>query len=351
MTKVLVTGLGTAKDFGICSKCGLDFSWLTKNPSVLLWADEICIPEEAFNDEKMRQDEKSEKMISMFLKKAEDHNVVKKINVKDMYQESVGDDLYNKMLKDSETLLKTFPGVIEKGRDGVPDELIIENEGYCGIWMASVYAGLRLARDIDANCLFSKREHNFLKYLYGAEVNRRSGSAINMLYNEIFSLYLPESISIHNYAFTSDKWCDCCEHIQECKATYLSDSEEAIEKLLKWRDYDEIQQVKLEIEKICQAKGSISTEADIKDIIKEFKEKQDKINVNIRKRFPKAKRWTKMTTVMATPITIAASLSGNTNLAIGSAVATGLAGMAEQLMEVYESKNNWVGFVNDMKDM
>lgn len=41
----------------------------------------------------------------------------------------------------------------------------------------------------------------------------------------------------------------------------------------------------------------------------------------------------------------------NIPLTVGSAVATGLAQAAENMMEVYKSKNNWVGFVNDMKQM
>ena len=97
-------------------------------------------------------------------------------------------------------------------------------------------------------------------------------------------------------------------------------------------------------------KNELSSEADIKDIVQQFKERQDRINRNINKRFPKIERWTKMTTVVATPITIASAISGNIPLTVGSAVATGVAEITEQLMEIYKSKNNWVGFVNDMKN-
>ena len=56
MNKVLITGLGTARDLGICDACHLDFTWLYKNPSVLLWADELCIPQSAFDIEKARNE-------------------------------------------------------------------------------------------------------------------------------------------------------------------------------------------------------------------------------------------------------------------------------------------------------
>ena len=98
-------------------------------------------------------------------------------------------------------------------------------------------------------------------------------------------------------------------------------------------------------------KNDIYSEADVQDVVKEFKERQAIINKNINKRFPKIERWTKMTMVLATPITIASAITGNIPLTVGSAVATGLAQAAENMMEVYKSKNNWVGFVNDMKQM
>ena len=36
MNKVLVTGLGIAREFGICDSCNLDVSWLANNPSIHL---------------------------------------------------------------------------------------------------------------------------------------------------------------------------------------------------------------------------------------------------------------------------------------------------------------------------
>ena len=58
-----------------------------------------------------------------------------------------------------------------------------------------------------------------------------------------------------------------------------------------------------------------------------------------------------MTTVLATPITIMSAATGNIPLTVSGAVATGAAQTIEKLLEIYKSKNNWVGFVNDMKKM
>lgn len=351
MNKVLVTGLGIAKDIGICESCNLDFSWLINNPSVLLWADQLIMPTASFEAEIARKDEKSEKVISLFLKMADKAEMISKVNLSELYQEKVSDDIYKQMMKDKERLISTFPQVIKSGDERVPDEILIEEQGFCGPWMSSIYASIRVANDLDANCLFSKREHTFLKYLYGLDAPQIGGNAISNVYNEVFSLYMPELNHVHSYAFTEEERCVECAHYEECKDNYLYDTQTMLEKIMKWREYDELQQAKEEINKIIKVKNDLCSENDIKDVVNQFKERQDKINKNINKRFPKIERWTKMTTVVATPITIASAISGNIPLTIGSAVATGVAEMTEQLMEVYRSKNNWVGFVNDMKNM
>lgn len=351
MNKVFVTGLGSASELGICETCNLNFSWLLDNPSTLLWADQICVPKNAYEIARDQDEQKHEKVISMFLNKAEDHDLIKTVDLSNMYQKTIGTEIYKQMLSDSQALLETFPGVVQKGEPSVPDEILIEDQHYCGAWMSSIYLDVKIANDIDANCLFSKREHTFLKYLYGLNANSLSGYGINNAYSEIFSLYLPESIGVHNYAFYPEETCKTCRKYIDCKKSYLNDTEKAIDRILQWRDYDELHQAKLEIDKIIKVKGEIISAKDIDDVIKEFKERQDKINRNINKRFPQIQRWTKMTTVLATPITIASAITGNIPLTVGGAVATGLAQATENLLEIYKSKNNWVGFVNSMKNM
>lgn len=350
MNKVLVTGLGTAKDLGICETCNLNFSWLLRNPSTLLWADQICVPEKAYEAAKNVNTRKDEKVICAFLEMAESHGLIDKIDLSSMYQESVGDDIYRKVLDISTALMEIFPDVVKKGDPKVPNEIIIEDERYCGSWMASICLNVKLANDIGANCLFGKREHTFLKYLYGVNFNQIINSGINNAYSEVFSLYLPENLGIHQYAFINEEQCKGCNKHKQCKEQYLDDTTNAIQKMLDWRDYDEIQQAKEEVNRIIKIKGQISTEKDIDDVIKAFKEKQDRINKNINLRFPQIKRWTKMTAVLATPITIASAITGNIPLTVGSAVAAGISQATEHLLEIYESKNNWVGFINRMKE-
>lgn len=351
MNKVLVNGIGTANELGICEACSLDFSWLVSNPSTLLWADEICIPKNAYDVARSNDDTKTRKVISMFLNMAAHHSLIKEINIAEMYQSDEGSKLTQQVADVSQTLLQTFPQTIKKGEEGVPGEIVIEDYRFCAARIAAIYMGMKVADDLDANCLFSQGEHTFLKYIYGLNANEHCRTGVSNAYSEVFSLYLPESIGAHNYAFTNEEHCQGCKHYDKCKNNYLGETEEAFAKMLKWRDYDELQQAKSEIDKIIRIKGQVLSAKDVDDVVRMFKERQERINRNINKRFPKIQRWTKMTTVLATPITITSAITGNVPLTIGSAVATGLSQITEEMMEIYKSKNNWVGFVNNMKEM
>ena len=85
MNKVLITGLGVAKELGICEICNLNFSWLVNNPSTILWADQLYIPRVSYDAQIANQESKSDKVIGMFLEMAEEHGIIKKLNLTDMY--------------------------------------------------------------------------------------------------------------------------------------------------------------------------------------------------------------------------------------------------------------------------
>ena len=63
--------------------------------------------------------------------------------------------------------------------------------------------------------------------------------------------------------------CVTCQNYEKCNETYLVETEDAIRKMITWRNYDEIHQAKEEIDKIIRIKGQVSTEKDIADVIKE----------------------------------------------------------------------------------
>lgn len=66
MNKVLITGLGVANELGICEKCSLNFSWLINNPSTILWADQLYIPQSSFKAQIEKKNKKMTKLLVCF---------------------------------------------------------------------------------------------------------------------------------------------------------------------------------------------------------------------------------------------------------------------------------------------
>lgn len=349
MNRVLVTGLGIANNLGMCESCNLDFVWLAKNPSVLLWADKIILPTTGYEATAMHNEEKHEKVINLFLEVADKANLLSKVDFSGVYLDSVVEGIQKSAILCEERLINTFPDKISKGDKGVPGEIIIENEGFCLPYVESVLASLKVASDYDANCLFSEHEHKLLKYIYNSDTASSSGAVQNSVYNEVFSLYMPEAMKIHEYAFTNPHACSKCKNETDCQNTYLNETEKALQNIFKWREYDEIQQAKEEINKILRTKNEIKTKEDLEDVVKSFQGRQEIVNKNINKRFPKIERWTKMTTVIGACLTAVSKASDNTPLTIAGAATTVAAVAAKELLEVYKSKNNWAGFINEMK--
>ena len=243
-----------------------------------------------------------------------------------------------------------FPAAIKKGKDDIHGEYFINGEHYCIPYIASIYACIRIANLLKINCLFNKQVHIFFKYRFGIENFGKIGSNKNHIYNEIFSIFLPNDNIIPQITFEEENKCKTCMHEIKCQSEYNS-FKSTLHSLLKIRDYDEIEQAKKVIEKIIKRKDEIRDDKDIVDVINQFTETKEKINRNIHKFFPKIRRWANMTTILSTPIAITSTIlsatqSSNAIIPIISGATTAISGGITQGIEYYTEKNKWIGFFN-----
>jgi len=263
-----------------------------------------------------------------------------------MFSDTVTEQIEHMSQYDINNILDKFPNSIKKGSNEVPGEIIIDGNGYCQPYIASIYASMKLAESIGANCLFNTRDYEYLKYKYG--INNKiitNADSINT-FNEIFNVYIPNELVLHNFAFTSDEECTKCNNMKSCNDSYLANIEDNVYKMIEWRQYDEIFRAKEELQKIINIKSQLGTEIDIKEVKREFRDKQYKINKNIRKIFPIIKRWTNLTTVVATPLSIYSATVGNQSTALVAGGVLGIAKATDEYIKYYENKNKWVGFTN-----
>ncbi len=337
MNKVFISGTAVGNELDLCQVCLLDFSWLIEKPDTLIWADKIVITKKALDQYLSKNNTKMEKTIKLILEIAKDNNILEIIEV-DEKLKKIAVPYYEKSVKDFKMLAEVLPvRNIGINKENIVEEIKVGSQHYCLPYVASLYTQIGIADKIGANCLFSEKDFIYLKNKNMADKTR--------IFNEIFSIYFPNEL-IHNYAFEEEYRCENCLNFIKCKDNYLKDIENNMMEILSWRNYDEIYMAKHEIDKIIKLKKNLNNNCDIEEIKKEFIEKQNKINKNIKKVFPKIKRWTNLATILSTPATICSAINNNVPATIVSASIGGMSQVINEGLEYYENKNNWVSFIN-----
>ena len=284
-----------------------------------------------------KNNNKMEKTIKLILEIIKSNNVLDIIEINQDLKKGI-EPYYEKSVDEFKELTTKLPIVnASVNNENIVEEIKIKDYYYCLPYVASLYTQIGIANEIGANCLFSEKDYTYLENINKVDKAR--------IYNEIFNVYFPNEL-IHSYAYENEERCMECIKFNECKDNYLKEIEENTLQLLKWRDYDEIQIAKHEIDKIIKQKELLNESCNVEDIKKEFNEKQNKINKNIKKIFPKIRRWTNLATILSTPATIYSAVNDNLQATIVSASIGGVSKAIDEGLKYYENKNNWVSFIN-----
>lgn len=337
MNKVFITGTAIGNELGLCAPCTLDFSWLIENPATLIWADKIAITKKSLDIYLAKNNNKMDKTIKLILEIIKSNNVLDIVEINENLKKGA-EPYYKKSVDEFKELTAKFPIINASiNNENIVEEIKIKDYYYCLPYVASLYTQIGIANKIGANCLFSEKDYTYLENINKVDKAR--------IYNEIFNVYFPNEL-IHSYAYEDEGKCMECINFNECKDNYLKEVEKNTLQILKWRDYDEIQMAKHEIDKIIKQKELLKENCNVEDIKKEFNEKQKRINKNIKKVFPKIRRWTNLATILSTPATIYSAVNSNLQATIVSASIGGVSKVIDESLKYYESKNNWVSFIN-----
>jgi len=353
MNKLLVTGMAVGIDAGVCASCNYDLGWLINYPSILLWADRIIITEtvwQVIQKEGFPDPPELAKACKLIFDIARDQGIVKIAQPTPLLTPDLCDFILTQVDTDLDKIKRLFPDKVDQrsmgraGKDG-PTETLIDGVGFCSPYLGSVYASLVLAKAWKANCLFDPHVIHYLRYKFGIEAFPKQADAGRIQsFTTVFESYFPNEPLIPHYAFDSQGRCLECEHEKKCKDTYLKDLETHTLELLKWREYDEIQQAKAVVDEIVIRRDK-SDIVDPHAVAKEFSEEQSKLSKRIRSIFPKVKRWANVTTIVSIPLAIAGLSSGESLVTLAGVALAGLAQGGKQYVEFLESKYRWVGFL------
>ena len=279
---------------------------------------------------------------------AKEHNLIEVADPAPTITRNMRDTITKEVHLDREALSRLFPNYVKIGHDEtVPGQLFVDGQEYCEARIWSIYASLILAREWNAQCLFSESVLNYCKYKFGSSlvVDPRLSSPPNA-FDTIFNSFLPEHDIFPGYVFQSEKTCVTCPQKPECAERYLDETQRNLLEFLELREHDDIQQIKNVlsdiVDRLRMEKGQVRTE----DIVDEFKSEEKKISRRMYKIFPKIKRWTNLGVIASVPVTVVGFATG---LPIVSAIGASVLGsskVADEYIKYLESRYKWVGLIN-----
>ena len=352
----MVTGLAIGKDIGGCDVCNFSLNWIVENPSILLWADKIILTptmwDTIINKNFPKYRNEFSESIKILFQMAESENIIQVMDPSKIISNSIGESIEKQVKSDMQRLTESFPGAItfqpelklENGKT-TPDELRIMEYEYCSANLVSIYGGLMLSRAWGAQCLFDNRSFEYCKYRFGLEINNCQNNVL--AFRDIFSAIMPNEKILPEIAVTNEKHCDSCVNKTDCKKKYLTELEATIGTIFTWRKYDEIMQVKSIMEKVIVESIVDGNSSDHRELILKYHEKERMMKRKIRSTFPKIKRFANITTLVSLPFAVLGAATGATLITVAGLSVAAFAQAGKEIVELMQSKNNWVGFTQN----
>lgn len=354
--RLLVTGLGIGniRDTD-CGPCNYDYDWIVTRPSSLLWADKIIVTPKF--DETIRggnfpdRGGKIAKSLGVVFETLKEYDIIEYCNPRDVLSDAEIESVEQEIKTDADRLTHLFPRTIQKNkneREGGSGYLNIENQEYCFPMIKSIYLSLQLARKWDAESLFSDHAFNYCKYKFGASQISKRNTPVNA-FDKIFSTIMPDTSIFPTYVRnpqvddSCEKSCSKCSKESTCSGGYLAEVENNITEYLALREHDEIDQIKAVLGTIVNQLDEHSS-VTTAEIIEEFRKQQKIIERDLKKAFPKVKRWANLSLIASVPATVIGMATGLPYVSIMGATAVGASTAATKLVEYYESKYRWVAF-------
>lgn len=341
--------MGIGEKVGLCCVNNMEYGALYINPTTLLWADKVCLPEEFFRAAIKYPHNKFEVAIATILEKLHQNDMIELLDddTLEMTAEP-SKQIEKRMAKDMHSIFEAFPENAKQIAVQENNHLDISIDGleYCEPYILSIYASLSLAKGLGAYCLFNNRAYTYLKYKLGLDYRRITQKAQTDIYDYIFSFVLPNDVRFPEYAIEADEKCNSCAKQERCSLDFITDTKKTVDKILEYRNYDELYILRQEIDGIIEKHSTYTSILSPEDVKEYLREKKQRVAHMMNRRFPQVRRWTKFATIASVPAALLSLSSDGGTAAAVSAVAGVLAKGVESTMDVYESRNKWVSFID-----
>jgi len=134
--------------------------------------------------------------------------------------------------------------------------------------------------------------------------------------------------------------------METCKDTYLAQVESNVKEIIRWRNCDEIQQIKAVVNEIIDKHRADSGALNPSAVLEEFGKKQELLRKRMRLVFPQIKRWTNITTMFSIPIIVVGLATANPLITLSGATLAGLSQFAKESLDLLSSKYRWLSFTS-----
>ena len=207
--KILIPGLGVGKSMGLCDSCNMAFGELFVNPSLLLWADRICIPKWCVDYRPAGEEREGKRnfAVRMLIDTLGENELLECIE-DDTFESygktisGIGDFVAAEMLELS---------VAENVRFSEKDRFLkLGEEDFCVPYLTSNYASVLFAHKIGAHCLFDHKFRSYINFRNRNFAAMISGAENVQVRNEIFTAALPNDFKMPDYLFTAPETCAKC---------------------------------------------------------------------------------------------------------------------------------------------
>lgn len=345
--RLIMTGLSIATTEGDCFPCNYDIDWLIKEPSSLLWADDLMVASQIRDvilDERFLRGPlaKATKLIFEIL---DAEGMVSIIDPKVYFTNELSDTILRQASLDFNWFSEAHPELMIEIKEHDLTMLALGNYNYCIPKIRSIYTALVYGQFFNGTCMFGDDAH---LYCENAFSRLRRDDAVEpsalKVFTEIFSAQLPNLMLYHDFALRQDSDCMKCATSSYCVNDYLTITESNTRKILKWRSYDEVEAMKATIVSIVRDLSSINNSMDIGEIKRLYEEKRRVLSRRLNKVFPKINRWSNVTTMISLPIALLGAASGSGLTMLTAGAVGGIASFANQAMKYLTSKYSWVTF-------
>ena len=349
------------------AKCGRDptyvpgnvsIEWLVTHPNAFLWADNIFMSNESFENipyhykERVRQES-----IQLVLDEFKKRKIIQTFNPFSLAKPPLDDLIWNQVDEDQKRWgIKDC--VVDA--DGKRDHCTVDMHGIrvCPTILGSIYFTLAFCRILDAGCLLDQQFIDICNNRFSEIEPKNTEQFLN-----VFDMLVPSVQVLGDYVFSEwreqnrtegtpseKRLCNDCINSEKCKSECLDQTESLIGKIIDFRKRDEMAETKKTIIKTIASVKKQGSE-DTNDILKELGEEARKCRERMLASFPKVQRWIRISTILSLPIPLLGTYYNNSIISMTGMTALTIAKLAEKSLDHMKDKYRWVNFLDEMKQL